>query len=175
GKNNKYHTEHYTSGYGHTESYKVYDISVTLPPTFAARFLDEDNKPGHGKMSDLNSCRECFPALYCTTSCGNSTIRNVNYTPCYVHYHYTDGKGSSPGQDTIRTDAMKLYITPDVTQINTIRSNNQQLLEESDSHTFVKSPAGVVTEITFPFSEINQELESRALNLANFSFNVMPE
>ena len=126
-------------------------------------------------MSDLNSFREFFPGLYLTTSFGNSTIINVNYTTFYVHYHYTDVKGSSTGQDTTRTDAMRLYITPDVTQINTIRSNNQQLLEESDSHTYVKSPAGVVTEITFPFSDINQELESRALNLANFSFSAMPE
>lgn len=175
GKNNNYHTEYYTSGYGNTESYKVYDISVNLPLTFGARFLNEYNKPGHGKMSDLNSFREFFPGLYFTTSFGNSTIINVNYTTFYVHYHYTDVKGSSTGQDTIRTDAMKLYITPDVTQINTIRSNNQQLLEESDSHTYVKSPAGVVTEITFPFSEINQELESRALNLANFTYYAMPE
>lgn len=175
GKNNNYHTEYYNSGYGNTESYNVYDISVNLPLTIGERFLNEYKKPGHGKMSDLNSFREFFPGLYFTTSFGNSTIINVNYTTFYVHYHYTDVKGSSTGQDTILTDAMRLYITPDVTQINTIRSNNQQLLEESDSHTYVKSPAGVVTEITFPFSDINQELESRALNLANFSFSAMPE
>ncbi|QRX63104.1 DUF4270 domain-containing protein [Dysgonomonadaceae bacterium zrk40] len=175
GKNNNYHTEYYNSGYGNTESYNVYDISVNLPLTIGERFLNEYKKPGHGKMSDLNSFREFFPGLYFTTSFGNSTIINVNYTTFYVHYHYTDVKGSSTGQDTTRTDAMRLYITPDVTQINTIRSNNQQLLEESDSHTYVKSPAGVVTEITFPFSDINQELESRALNLANFSFSAMPE
>ena len=174
GKNNTFHTEYYNTGYS-TESYKVYDISVDLPMSVGERFLNEYNKPGHGMMSDLYSFREFFPGLYFTTSFGNSTILNIDFTTLFLHYHYTDVKGSSTGQDTIRTDALRLFITPDVTQINTIRSNNQQLLEESDTHTYVKSPAGVVTEITFPFSDIYQELQSRALNLANFTFFAMPD
>lgn len=174
GKNNTYHTETYTSGYT-TESYKVYDISIDLPLALGQRFLNEYNQPGHGMMSDLDRFRQFFPGLYFTTTFGSSTILNINYTTFFIHYNYPDAKGSSTGQDTIRTDALKLYITPDVTQINTIRSSNQQLLEENETHTYVKSPAGVVTELTFPFSEISQELQSRALNLANFTFYAMPD
>ena len=174
GKNNTYHTEYYTSGYT-TQSYKVYDIHVDLPMTIGNRFLDEYNKPAHGMMSDLDQFRQFFPGLYFTTSFGKSTIINVSFTSLNVHYHYTEAGGSSTGEDTVRTDALRLYITPDVTQINTIRSSNQQLLEENDSHTYVKSPAGVVTEITFPFSEIHHELKSRALNLANFTLYALPD
>ncbi|HCC86638.1 MAG TPA: hypothetical protein DEQ06_08685 [Porphyromonadaceae bacterium] len=174
GKNNTYHTEYYSSGYT-TQPYKVYDIHVDLPMTIGERFLNEYNKPEHGMLNNLNQFRQFFPGLYFTTSFGKSTILNVNTTSLNVHYHYTEAGGSSSGEDTVRSDALRLYITPDVTQINTIRSNNQQLLEENDSHTYVKSPAGVVTEITFPFSEIHHELKSRALNLANFTLYALPD
>ena len=117
-------------------------------------------------MSDLNSFREFFPGLYFTTSFGNSTIINVNYTTFYVHYHYTDVKGSSTGQDTIRTDAMKLYITPDVTQITLFAATTNSCWKKGQSHLCEKS-GRCSNRDYLPFSEINQELESRALNLAN--------
>ncbi|HHT34636.1 MAG TPA: DUF4270 domain-containing protein [Bacteroidales bacterium] len=174
GKNKTYHTETYTSGYT-SQTYKVYDISVDLPLTLGQRFLDEYNKPAHGMMNDADRFRQFFPGLYFTTSFGNSTILNVSFTSFFVHYHYTDEGGSSTGQDTIRTDALRLFITPEVTQVNTVRSHNEPLLEESNTHTYVKSPAGVITEITFPLSNIHQELKSKALNLANFTLYALPD
>lgn len=174
GKNSTYRTESYTSGYS-TQSYKVYDINVKLPKEIGEKFLNEYNKAGHGKMVDADSFREFFPGLYFTTSFGNSTMLNVSFTSLYVHYHYLDEKGSSTGQDTIRNSAMRLFITPEVTQINHISNNNDQLLGESAMHTYVKSPAGVNTEITFPLSQIYDKLKSQALNLANFTIYAMPD
>jgi hypothetical protein len=174
GKNSTYRTETYTSGYT-TETYKVYDINVKLPDALGEKFLAEYKKDGHGKLVNTDTFREFFPGLYFTTSFGNSTILNVNLTSLYVHYHYLDEKGSSEGQDTIRTDAMRLNITPEVTQINYIRNNNAQLLVENATHTYVKSPAGVNTEITFPFSEIHDRLASQALNLANLTVYALPD
>lgn len=176
GKNTTYRTETYTSGYT-TESYRVYDINVKLPLEIGEKFLSEHNKPGHGLLANTDSFREFFPGLYFTTSFGNSTILSVNLTSLYVHYHYLDVGGSSQNQDTVRTDAFRLNITPEVTQVNYIENKNEQLLNDSDTHTYVKSPAGVNTEITFPLSdpEIHEKLKSQALNLANFTVYAMPE
>lgn len=174
GKNKTYHTESYSSGYS-TQTYKVYDISVKMPLSLGERFLEEYNKPAHGMMSDAERFRQFFPGLYFTTTFGNSTILDVSFTSFFVHYRYTDEKGSSTGEDTVRTNALRLFITPEVTQLNTIRSNNEQLLEENNSHTYVKSPSGVATEITFPFTGIHQELKGKALNLANFTLYALPD
>lgn len=174
GKNNNFHIEHASTATG-TRSYKVYDISVNLPPSIGERFLAEYKKPGKGKLADLDQFREFFPGLYFTTTYGTGTILDVNYTAFYIHYHYTDVKGSSDGKDTTRTDALRLFITPDVAQVNTISGYNQQLLQESKTHTFVKSPAGIVTEVTFPFTDIHKELKSKALNLANFTLFALPD
>ena len=174
GKNRTYRTETYTSGYS-SQEYKVYDINVQLPYQLGEKFLNEYKKPGHGQMVNADTFRKFFPGLYFTTTFGNSTMLNVSFTSFYVHYHYLDPKGSSTKQDTIRTDAMRLYITPEVTQLNHIKNDNGQLLEPNASHTYVKSPAGVNTEIIFPLSELNNKLKSQALNLAKFTIYAMPD
>ncbi len=174
GRNNTYRIVTQSSGRG-TESYRVYDIRVPLPKSLADDFFTEYNKPGHGKLTDTDSFKEFFPGLYFTTSFGNATILNVSLTSLYIHYHYVDKGGSSKGTDTTRVDALRLNITPEVTQINYIKNKNDELLVPNDTHTYVKSPAGVHTEIVFPFSEMHDKLKSQALNMAKLNIFAKPD
>ncbi len=176
GKNATYRTETYTVGYN-ADYYKVYDINVQLPKSIGESFLTEYKKEEHGKLADADTFREYFPGLYFTTSFGNSTILSVNLTSLDVHYHYTDKGGSSKGTDTIRTSKFRLNITPEVIQINRVKNKNEQLLVENSDYTYVKTPAGVNTKITFPLSrpDIHEKLKSQALNLANFTVYAMPD
>jgi hypothetical protein len=170
GKNSTYRME--TSG---SSTIKVYEINVMLPNAIGESFLAEYQKENHGKLVNVDTFREFFPGLYFTTTFGKSTILNVSLTSLLVHYRYNDIKGSSTGQDTIRPSALRLNITPEVTQINHISNKNDQLLPPSNEYTYVKSPAGVMTEITFPFSVINNKLKAQALNLANLTMYALPE
>lgn len=174
GKNSTYRTEVYSSG-RNTQTMTIYEINVKLPDELGTKFLNEYNKPGHGDLVNTDTFKEFFPGLYITTTFGNSTIVNVNLTSLHVHYHYVDKGGSSEKTDTIRTDQMRLNITPEVTQINYIENNNQQLLAQNNDYTFIKSPAGVNTEITFPFSEVHENLKSKALNTANLTVFALPD
>ena len=132
-------------------------------------------KPDHGKLKNTETFREFFPGLYVTTEFGSSTILNVNLTSLNIFYSYLDPKGSSTKTDTIRTAEYRLNISPEVTQINHIENKNEQLLEANDNVTFVKSPAGVNTEITFPISEIYADLANRSLNQGRFTVYAIPE
>ncbi|WP_294080910.1 DUF4270 domain-containing protein [Proteiniphilum sp. UBA5384] len=172
GRNSTYRTETSSSG----SSIRVYEINVKLPKDIGDKFLTEYKKENHGKLVDPDKFREFFPGLYFTTDFGKSTIISVSLTSLMVHYKYTDKGGSSTGQDTIRTTAMSLNITPEVTQINHIENKNDQLLYDTD-YAYVKSPAGVTTEITFPFSEqgVHEKLKSQALNLADLTIPAIPE
>ena len=175
GSNSTYRMQSYTTDNYTTVRYKEYIINVDLPKSIGDKFLEEYLKPGHGKLSDTNSFREFFPGLYFTTTFGNSTIINVDLTSLYVYYHYLDVKGSSQKQDTIRNTTFTLNNTPEVRQIKYVKSNDENLLEESLTQTYVKSPAGVNTEILFPVSEIYESLQSKALNLVNFTVYALPD
>ena len=124
---------------------------------------------------DTDSFREYFKGLYFTTDFGAGAIVKIDHTYLYLHYHYLDVKGSSTKQDTIRTGNLILNTTPEVTQINQVKNKNDKLLEENDEFVFIKSPAGVFTEITFPFSEKADKLNNQALNLAKFEVTALPE
>ncbi|NLX65996.1 MAG: DUF4270 domain-containing protein [Bacteroidales bacterium] len=171
GRNSTYRTETTSSG----TSVKVYEINVMLPNALGEKFLTEYKKDGHGQLVNVDEFRKFFPGLYFTTTFGKSTILNISLTSLLVHYNYLDKGGSSTNTDTIRTSAMRLNITPEVTQINHIQNKNEQLLEENSDYTYVKSPAGVMTEITFPLSKMSEKLKSHTLNLANFTMYAMPE
>ena len=175
GRNSTYNTVTYTAEDYSVRSYREYYISVDLPKTLGDKFLEEYLKPGHGKLSDTDSFREFFPGLYFTTSFGNSTIINVDITSLYVHYNYLDEKGSSQNTDTIRSEAFRVNNTPEVRQIKHIVSNDDNLLVENPNHTYIKSPAGVNTEILFPVSEIHESLQSKALNMVNFTVYALPD
>lgn len=171
GRNSTYRTEFGSSG----DSLRIYEINVMLPHSIGEKFLAEYKKEGHGEFSDPDRFRKFFPGLYFSTHFGKSTILNISLTSLLVHYNYLDIKGSSTETDTIRTSTLRLHTTPEVTQFNHIQNKSEQLLEENSEYAYVKSPAGVMTEITFPFSEMHDKLESHALNLANLTVYAMPE
>lgn len=173
GKNNTYRTEKYYSG-SSIQEIKIYEINAILPIEIGQSFLDEYNKPDHGELKNSETFRKFFPGLYVTTDFGASTILNVNLTSLKVHYSYLDKNGSSTKTDTIRTDEWRLNITPEVTQINHILNNNDELLLENDNGTYIKSPAGVNTEVIIPISSISSQLGSRALNQAKFVVHTIP-
>ena len=174
GKNATYRKETYGSGFN-AQTITVYDIKVPLPKTIGDSFLEEYKKPNHGVFNTADTFRKYFKGLYITTTFGNSTIMNIEMTSLYVHYKYLDKGGSSKKTDTIRTSSFRLNMTPEVTQINYIRNNNELLLLPNDKHAFVKSPAGVNTEITFPISQIHTKLKNQALNQARFTVYALPE
>ncbi len=124
---------------------------------------------------DTDKFKEYFKGLYLTTTFGSGSIIKVDHTYIYVHFHYLDKKGSSTNQDTIRSGNLILNTTPEVIQINQVKNRNDKLLEENDDYAFIKSPAGVYTELTFPFSEKASKLNNQALNLAKFTVTALPE
>ena len=175
GRNNTYRTEYYTSGTS-TQEIKIYEIHAELPKSVGQAFLDEYNKPDHGALKNSDSFNDFFPGLYVTTDFGNSTILNVNLTSLRVLYKYLDKGGSSQKTDTIRSSEWRLNITPEVTQINRIESKDTQLLGDDSNGTYVKSPAGVNTEISIPLSNLSSTLSgSTAINQAKFIVRAKPD
>ena len=124
---------------------------------------------------DTDSFKEYFKGLYLTTDFGSGAIITVDYTYLYLSYHYLDEKGSSTKEDTIRTGSMILNTTPEVIQINQIQNKNDILLQDNAEFAYIKSPAGVYTEVEFPFTEKAEKLNNQALNLASFKITALPD
>lgn len=123
---------------------------------------------------DTDSFQEYFKGLYMTTDLTGSIV-TVDYTYLYIYYNYLDKNGSSTKEDTIRPGNLRLNTTPEVIQINRIKNNNDKLLEENDEYAFIKSPAGVFTEIKIPLSEKADKIKNQALNQAKLKITALPQ
>lgn len=145
-----------------------YVMDLELPVSLGERFLTNQDK-----LKDTETFRDLFKGLYVTTTFGTGTILNVEYSLLFVHYKYP-GK-TTANADTTFTGAIRLSVTPEVTQINRVQNQNNDLLTPNDNFTYLKSPAGVNTEIVFPFSQISNMLEAQALNIATFTVQAVPE
>ena len=174
GRNSIFRIETIPVGMG-VEEIRVNEIPVMLPIQIGEDFLAEYLRPNRGMMASNDLFNEFFHGLYFTTTFGNSTLIAVNSTSLFVHYHYLDVGGSSTQQDTIRTNALRLNITPEVTQVNTVQTNSAHLLEPNEEFTFIKSPAGVKTEIQFPILQVYNDLQGQVLNLADFTVFAIPD
>ena len=124
---------------------------------------------------DTDSFKEHFRGLYLVTDFGSGAIITVDHTYLYTYFQYVDEKGSSTKQDTIRTGTMILNTTPEVIQINQVQNKNDKLLEENAEYAYIKSPAGVYTEVKFPFTDKADKLNNQALNLAKFTVAALPD
>ncbi len=149
----------------------VYDIHVNLPTSIGQNILSFINeyKETHQQTPDSETFNSFFPGLYITTGFGYSTLLNVNSTSLSIHYTY------NVDADSTSTKIFRLHSTPEVTILNQIENDNEQILADNETHTYLKSPAGVNTEITFPFSQIYSKLKSHALNQARLVVNTIPD
>ncbi len=150
----------------------VYDIHVDLPNTIGENFLSFLNnyKESHeGKTPDIDAFNAFFPGLYVTTNFGYSTLLNINTTSLAVHYTHP------VQEDSVTTKVFRLNSTPEVTLLNQISNDNSQLIIDNPTSTYIKSPSGVNTEITFPFSQIYPKIKSQALNQARLVIYAVPD
>ena len=93
----------------------------------------------------------------------------VLYTSIDIYYKYNDVLGNhDQTKDTIRTSRFSLTVTPEVMQLNSIKNKNpEELFTEGTGASYMKTPAGVYTEVVFPIKQIRANMASRNLKTIN--------
>lgn len=111
-------------------------------------------------FQNINSLRKYLPGVYITQTFGTDLLMNVEHTMLNVNYTYV-GRNYNNTKDSIRPALFQLANTAEVIQMNHVNnSNTGKLLEEgSPKRTYIKTPAGVYTELTIPLSEIANKVE----------------
>ncbi|MFV0418238.1 MAG: DUF4270 domain-containing protein [Dysgonomonas sp.] len=165
--------------YGHT-SFTIQDvpdtvisstryrtISTKLKTSLAEGFYNEwKTKPGTFESS--NTLREFFKGVYVTTTFGSGTLINTNYTQIRIHYKNYIRNIANTADSTVYS-TFKLPVTGEVIQMNHIENEiPNELFQHSDTKTYMKTPAGVYTELTIPLNDIISKAgKNRKINAAN--------
>lgn len=159
-------------------------IGTSSAGTQRAIVTDLDKKLGYRlydayenkTITNSETFNDFFKGIYVTTNFGSTTMVNVLYTSIDLYYKYNDVKGNHDNtKDTIRTALFSLTVTPEVIQLNHIQNTNpDQLFVTGTGSTYLKTPAGVYTEIVLPLKDIREDmarLNMKTVNSAQFFIN----
>lgn len=129
---------------------ELYDKSRRNDPIFASQ----------------ESFTKYFPGIYLTSSAGKGNVLKISKTALSFYYQYNDTVYKKDGTtiDTIKvsTHIQELSHTSEVPQISRYGNDSlDELLSKAarGEYTYVKSPAGVFTEITVPTTQIAKLLK----------------
>jgi hypothetical protein len=154
----------------------TYYISVPLPVEFGQEYLD---KIRNNELKSVDEFLEFFPGTYITTTFGTGSMLAVNYTEILLYYSRKTTLKDINGNDSIaiRVSNAAFAVTKEIIQLNTFKNTNPSfLLENNPDSIYLKSPAGVFTELTIPIKEIvkgigKKKFSSVVLSLSAYERN----
>lgn len=159
-----------------TSSSNLKFIDVKMDNAYGQEFLDKwrQDTTIFDSQNKLNSN---FKGVYITNTFGNSTLARVYSTRLNIHYNYQD-RNFDNTTDSTKTAVFSLSSTNEVIQMNHIKNDIPSSLltdAEAKTKTYLKTPAGLYTELTIPLEEIVNSMKSKGstnssltINAANF-------
>lgn len=141
-------------------------------------YKEWQNNPGTFKNAD--TFREFFKGVYITTTFGSSTLINTSYTDLVIYYR-NFVRNAANTADSIVHSRLKFPSTGEVIQMNHIENEiPEELYDHSDTKTYMKTPAGVYTELTIPLKDIMEKGkkdygENYTINSTNFKIKGFTE
>lgn len=152
------------------------NITIRLPQELGNRFIKkyyatDANGDSIGKINFSNSeefINNVFKGLYVKNSQGDGTVMYISMARLNVTFNYLI-KGVSGELDSITTGIATFSSTKEVLQVNKFDNGNLQELADDNSCTYLKTPAGIFTEVELPIEDIMAN--SDTLNSVKITFS----
>lgn len=150
-------------------------IEIPLPNSignkFISKFYEKDAEGNNiGKKYFENSevfINEIFKGIYVKCTQGDGTVFKIYRTRLDIGFqrYITSSSGA---KDSIQGLTAPFYSGKEVLQTNKFDNSNLQQLVDKKEHTYIKTPAGLFTEVTLPVSEIVENCDT--INSAKITF-----
>lgn len=169
----------YTAKNQNIPNYSLYGrLSVPMPGEWGQAYVEAIRKDSIDKDKDEFIKR--FPGLYLKSTFGSGCLLFVGnsvaeaYTQIRIHYRTKEPGTSYDGGDSIRNRYAYWAVTKEVIQINAYKNTHIDNLLRNDTVVYIKSPAGVFTELTIPIPEIIKKIGKRQFSSVKLSLDAYP-
>jgi len=152
-----------------------YYISVPLPVQTGQNYLDTIRKGGLSAAGDF---LKFFRGTYITTTFGTGSIIPVYMTNIMLYYTRKTTLQDVNGNDSTGyvVSAAVWSVTKEVIQLNSFENKNPAFLYNDNSDTaYLKSPAGVFTELTIPIKDIMNGVGKMKFSSIKLSLQAYPQ
>lgn len=151
----------------------VPSVTIRMPKEFGQKFYDESvNNPNtFKKQEDFN---KFFPGLYVTNTYGSGNILQISFSSFSIYYKYNI-KGSQD-QDSTVIGSETFNVTKEVLQLNRFKNTDlTSLIQPDDSIAYLKTPAGVYTQLVIPAQDIADRIGDRVINNIPLTIKALPQ
>jgi len=126
------------------------NIHVKLPASLGQRIMNKFYEDRDNFKDSYHFIHNVLPGLYFHCSDGNGTMVKVFVGTLNIYFNYKDTK-----KDSIYTAMTRFAATPEVIQSSRFQnSKGIEDLANITDYTYLKTPAGIATELTLPIDEI---------------------
>ena len=156
--------------YGNSTSYSYYWQDVKLPLTLGQHMFDKYKEDKNNYKNAEAFIKNVLKGFYVHCTHGDGTILYINDMQLHLNFKYLI-ESSSGKVDSLVNGSTIFAATKEVIQANHFQNSDRlkELVEEKD-YTYLKTPAGIFTEVTLPIEEITEMHMRDTLNAASITF-----
>lgn len=132
------------------------NIRLSLPRSFGQRIMEKFYEDESNFKDSYHFVHNVMPGLYFRCSNGNGTMIKVFVGTLNIYFKYNETKKiGEEMKDTIVSAMTRFAATPEVIQSTSFSNSvNMKTLVDQKDYTYLKTPAGIATEVTLPIDEI---------------------
>lgn len=161
----------YTDLYGTTTEENICWHNVTLPKSLGNHMYKKYTEDKNNYKDAEAFIKNVLKGLYVHCTNGDGTILYINDMELIMHYDYYIQSGSGK-MDSLVSSSSVFAATKEVIQANRFQNSDRlkELAESTTDCTYLKTPAGIFTEVTLPIEEISSTHQNDTLNAASITF-----
>ena len=156
--------------YGNASYYSYYWHDVKLPLSLGQHMFDKYKADKNNYKNAEQFIKNVLKGFYIHCTHGDGTILYINEMQLHLNFKYLI-ESSSGKVDSLVNGSTIFAATKEVIQANRFQNSDRlkELVEEKD-YTYLKTPAGIFTEVTLPVEEIAEMHMRDTLNAASITF-----
>ena len=154
---------------------QYYYFSIPLPVKIGQDYLD---KVLNNELNTTEEFLNFFPGTYLTTTFGTGSMLPIDRTAIVIYYNRRVTLQDENGEDSlaIRVSNAVFTVTKEIIQLNKFENKNPDFLyEDNPDKTYLKSPAGVFTELTIPIKDIVKGIGKKKFSSVKLSLKAYPQ
>lgn len=141
------------------------NIRISLPKKYGDKMLNAYYKNPNFYKNSYVFIRNVCPGFYFKIKGGTGTMINVEVSTLDLYFTYYDKNNT----DSVYAGLCRFAATPEVIQSTQFINGNLQELVDNNDCTYLKTPAGIGTELTLPINEIYAGHETDSISKAQLS------
>jgi len=150
-------------------------ISIPMPVKIGQDYLDAVRD---STIKTLDDFLDFFPGTYIKTTFGTGSMLPVDVSEIVLYYTRSATLTNVDGADSLGyvVSGASFTVTKEIIQLNKFENKNPAFLtEDNPEKTYLKSPAGVFTELTIPVKEIVKGIGKKEFSSVTLSLQAYPQ